>query len=227
VLEGIIKKYPNFQITALLRLSSPEFMERYPQVKAVLGTFDDVSTIETASYEADIIVHAGNSDHEKCVSAILAGLARKTTPSYLIHLSGAGSIADITGQTWEGKVNPKIWSDIADIDEIYNLPEHIRHRKVDRAIADASNDLMKTVTIAPPNIFGQSTGIGSQETHLVPKYVKTVMRVKEVFYLGEGENRQTVVHIQDVVEMFLLLIAQALGGGGKADWGREVHPSEM
>jgi hypothetical protein len=63
-------------------------------------------------------------------------LAKKKTPSYLIHLTGTGCISDHAdpGQTWEGKYNPHQWHDIAEIEELYNLPDSAMHRTVDRWI---------------------------------------------------------------------------------------------
>ena len=52
-----------------------------------------------------------------------------------------------------------------------------------------------------------------------------LLQGKEPFYLGRGENWRAVVHIDDVVDLFALLLQEALLGGGKAQWGREVSQS--
>jgi nucleoside-diphosphate-sugar epimerase len=56
VLEGIYKTYPDLEITALLRSERADFTERYPNVKVVVGTFDDFDIIEKAANEADIVI---------------------------------------------------------------------------------------------------------------------------------------------------------------------------
>ncbi len=56
VLEKILTEFPQLQITALLRSSSSEFKNRYPNVKIVLGDFDSFDVIEKAASEADIVV---------------------------------------------------------------------------------------------------------------------------------------------------------------------------
>lgn len=124
---------------------------------------------------------------------------------------------------WEGLSNPKIWSDIEGIDDIYNLPDTALHRKVDRFIQDASNNLLRTAIICPPDIYGRTAGIGNRTSFMVPMYVETLLKGNKPFYLGRGENFRAVVHINDIVDLFLLLINEALLGGGKAQWGREVH----
>jgi len=87
---------------------------------------------------------------------------------------------------------------------------------------NASNELLKTAIICPPDIYGQNTGVGGRTTFMVPMYVKYVRENKEAFYLGHGENIRAVTHIDDVVDLFLILIEQAVQGGGSAEWGLEV-----
>ena len=81
---------------------------------------------------------------------------------------------------------------------------------------NASNELLKTAIICPPDIYGQNTGIGNRATFLVPEYVKVLLKRKEAFYLGSGENMRAVTHIDDVVALFLLLLEHAIQGGGSA-----------
>jgi len=87
---------------------------------------------------------------------------------------------------------------------------------------DASNDKLKTCIICPPDIYGQNTGVGGRETFLIPQYIKVLLKKKEAFYLGRGENIRAVTHIDDVVSLFILLLGKAIEGGGNAQWGREV-----
>src|SRR5258708_4217281 len=92
---------------------------------------------------------------------------------------------------------------------------------------DADTDLIKTATICPPDIYGQSTSIGKTSTFLVPKYVEALLKHKEAFYLGEGNNIRAVTHIDDVVSLFVIMIEQALQGGGTAEWGKEVCKNKL
>lgn len=148
-------------------------------------------------------------------------MSKKTTPSFLIHLTGTGCISDELQNKWEGKENPHVWQDINEIQEIYDLPDEALHHVVDKAIMDASNDLLKTACICPPDIYGQNMGTGNRATYMVPEYVKALLNKKEAFYLGAGENFRAVAHISDVVGLFLIIIDNALRGGGEAQWGRE------
>jgi nucleoside-diphosphate-sugar epimerase len=168
------------------------------------------------------LIDMGDIDHPGCAAAILSGLSKKKSPSFLIHLTGTGCISDERDQTWEGKFNPHIWHDIEEIKEIYDLPDSAQHHVIDRDIMNASNDLLRTAIICPPDIFGQNTGIGNRATFLVPEYIKVLLEKKEAFYLGSGENMRAVTHINDVVDLFLILLGKAIEDGGNAQWGKEV-----
>lgn len=56
VLEAIIQKYAELDITALLRTPSSEFRNRYSKVDIVVGDFDAFDVIEKASLAADIVI---------------------------------------------------------------------------------------------------------------------------------------------------------------------------
>lgn len=170
----------------------------------------------------NLLQDTGDIDHPGCAAAILEGMKSKTTPGFLIHLTGTGCISDEREQDWTGKYNPHVWSDIAEIKEIYDLPPEAQHHVIDQNIMDASNDLLKTCIICPPDIFGQNTGVGNRATFLVPNYVETLLKEKEAFYLGDGNSMRAVTHIYDVVDLFMILVGEAVKGGGKAQWGREV-----
>lgn len=183
------------------------------------------STLGLALYQLlnNITTDTGDIDHPGCAKAILSGCSKNKNPSFLIHLTGTGCISDEREQTWEGKYNPHIWHDIQEIKEIYDLPESAQHHVIDQKIMDASNDRLKTCIICPPDIYGQNTGLGSRATFLVPEYIKVLLKDKEAFYLGDGENIRAITHIDDVVDLFIILLGKAIEGGGDAQWGREVR----
>ncbi|MCJ1428386.1 hypothetical protein MMC29_006295 [Sticta canariensis] len=219
VLENIVKNHPELQVSALLRSTPEGFVERYPSVSIITGTFNHYPIIQDAAYDADIVIHAGDIEHEVCARAIIAGLTTKETPGFLIHLSGTGSVYDRMRNRWEGLSNPKVWSDLDDIDEIYNLPDTAMQHSIDRLIQYVSNDLLKTAIICPPDIYGQSHGISNRTSLMIPLYVEGLLKGQEPFYLGRGENLRAVVHIDDVVDLFAMLLQEALDGGGIAEWG--------
>jgi len=173
------------------------------------------------------IPDTGDIDHIGCVNAILSGVSERNEPSFLIHLTGTGCISDELRQTWDSRSNPRIWHDVNDIKDLYDLPDDAPHHLIDKKIMDASNGLLKTACIYSADVYGQGTGIGHRTTFLVPTYVKSVLKKKECFYLGAGENIKAVIHITDLVNLFLILLWEALRGGGGAQWGRDVRNTAL
>ena len=223
-MDKIYTDHPELEITALLRNPTDTFTSRYPRAKVVKGTFDDADVIEKAAEQADIVIHAGSTDHLGCVKAVLAGLAKRSRKSLLLHLTGTGSIADImTDQSWIGKFNPRVWNDVRDAQEIYDLPQSVIHRPADTLIADANSDLVKTISVSPPDIYGRGTGPGKKTSFIVPLYVEAAIHKNRAFYFGEGENMRALTHISDVVSLFTLLLDRWLAGGDGLDYGKEVQ----
>jgi nucleoside-diphosphate-sugar epimerase len=165
---------------------------------------------------------AGDNNHVGCLTAILTGLSKRTQPSFLVHLTGTSCISDEAIQTWDGNINPRIWNDITDIEEITSLPEDRLQRPADKMVQEANNDLIKTVCICPPDIYGQARSIGAHTTYMIPMYVKAIIEHKEAFYLGNGENIRAVTHLDDVVDLFVLIIGKYLDGGQELSYGKEV-----
>ena len=56
VLDTIVKKHPEYDITVLLRNVPNTFSERYPKVKIVKGDYDSFDIISKAASEADVVV---------------------------------------------------------------------------------------------------------------------------------------------------------------------------
>ena len=154
-------------------------------------------------------------------------MLRRSGPSFLIHLSGTGIVADWQDQTYLGKLNPKVWSDIDDIDNITSLPDQALHRNVDKIIqeaATANGEKLKTAIVCPPDIYGPGKGPGKTQSVYVPVFLNEIKQVGAAFYAGEGTNTKSWVHIEDLMTVYLKLVEAAVAGGGGGDWGREVRP---
>lgn len=67
MLENIVKKHPELQISALLRSTPKGFVERYPSVSIITGTFNHYLIIQDAAYDADIVIRK-TFDKDLCKS---------------------------------------------------------------------------------------------------------------------------------------------------------------
>ena len=167
----------------------------------------------------------GDSDHERSIKAIIAGLLKSSAPAFLIHLSGTGLLSDWAEPALHGKLNPKVWSDIDDIDEITSRPDKSLHRNVDKIVQAAAaeyGDHLKTAIVCPPDIYGSGLGPGRTQSAYLPIYFAQAKKMGRTFYAGEGNNTRSWVHIDDLMSLYLKLVEAAVDGGEQADWGKQV-----
>jgi len=224
-LHVIATTYPDLEITALARNSDKgaKIASQYPKTKLVYGDLDSTDLLTAEAAKADIIVHTANADHPVAANALVAGLAQRTTPGYLIHTSGTGSLGtpDHLRKTFGVHVEKK-YDDWEGIAEVTNLPADYTHVNVDKIILSASEKnpgKIFTAIVCPPCIYGPGRGPDNQRSIQGPDMTKAVLKRGKGFQVGEGKNRWTEVHVQDLSEVFLGLVTSAMQPeGGKATW---------
>jgi hypothetical protein len=211
-----------------MRKTPANFETKYPDVKILHGTWDDGDILTKAASEADIVVHCGNSDHLGAVTALLNGLVSRGGKGFYIHLGGTAILSDFkdeNGKQYRGRLNPKVYSDIDSIDDVTSRPDGTPHRHTDKAIQEAATkhgDVLKTVIVCPPDIYGKGHGPVKTDSVYFPVFVKEIKRLGYAFYCNEGENVRGWVHIDDLMDIYVKLIEAAAAGGGDVTWGREV-----
>lgn len=97
---------------------------------------------------------------------------------------------------------------------------------VDRAIlrTASKNPSIRTAIVCPPLIYGISKNEnGAREHSAARQYVVDILHRGRGFFLNEGQSRWSTVHIDDLAQLFLILVEQAAQGGGKASWGSEAY----
>ncbi|KAM0712334.1 hypothetical protein Q7P37_011429 [Cladosporium fusiforme] len=218
VLHTIATAHPEYDITVLLRRIPEAFEITYPSITILRGDYDSFDTLASAAEQADIVIHNGDSDHEASLNAILAGLLKRQTPGYLLHLSGTGIVSDwtTTNLSQLGTLNPKIWSDISSINEIKSLPARALHRNTERilhATAAKHGDRVHIAIMCPPDIYGKGKGLGKTQSAFVPLYVREIRKLGgRVFYYGDGTNTRSWVHVDDLMRVYLRVVEAAAAG---------------
>ncbi|EOD47105.1 putative nucleoside-diphosphate-sugar epimerase protein [Neofusicoccum parvum UCRNP2] len=237
VLHTLYAAHPTYAYTVLLRTVPPSFPHLYPAARIIHGDYDDLATLTAAAADADIVVHAGNSDHAPSLRAILDGLTQNPQPGkprFLIHLSGTGLVSDWRRGPY-GAPNPRVHSDADAFDFLTDAPLHGETEELIRqawAAAESSpaGSALRTAVVRPPDIYGRGLGPGRKASYWVPWFVREVLGgpgeegVGAAFYVGEGANSRGWVGLEDVARLYLLLVeAAAERGGDGAGWGREGY----
>ena len=215
-MHTIATSHPEYDITVMLRKVPDAFQSTYPSIKVVHGDYDSVDTITKNASAAEIVVHNGDSDHEKSLNAIISRMLSRSTPRYLLHLSGTGIVSDWANEEYLGKLNPKVWSDISSLAEIQDLPDNALHRNTERILHETVRlhaDKINIAIMCSPDIYGKGKGPGKTHSALIPTYVKQIKHVGgQVFYYGEGTNTRSWVHVDDLTRVYLKVIEAAVSG---------------
>jgi len=227
VLAAVTKAHPEYAVTAILRKVSQNYVDAYPRVKTIVGDYDSADILADAASQSDIVIHAGDSDHKGAMQALLTGLGRRTAPTFLIHLSGTACISDVYSGVF-GVPSPRVWSDVDDIEEIAKLPEDRIHRHVDKLVFEAAathGTHIHTAIMCPPDIYGRGHGPGITQSFMVPFFYDAILAHKSAFYVAKGENVRSLVHIEDVMSLYVHVVEEAvkaLDTGNVRDecWGK-------
>jgi len=229
-LYAIANTYPDLEITALVRNSDKgaKVASQYAKIRLVYGTLDDIELLTKEAAGTDIVVHTADCDHVASAHALVAGLQRSGRKTYLIHTSGTGILSweDFGANTYGGK-RETIYDDWEGIKEVTSLPDEAVHRNVDKIILGAntvSSGNIHTAIICPPCIYGPGRGPDNQRSVQVYDMVKAALSRGKGFVVGDGENKWTQVHVQDLSDVYLGLVTAALTPGGKkATWNEEGY----
>ncbi|CAH0047337.1 unnamed protein product [Clonostachys solani] len=231
-LSIIVEAHPEWSIRCLVRNNDKGALitAKYPGIQLVYGELDSVDIIEQEAKDADIVYHFADCDHEPSAIAIAKGLANHTPdrPGYWIHTSGTGILTypDFANTTF-GQATNEPFDDWDGIEKVLDsIPDHARHRLVDKIVIEAGTklaDRVKTAIVCPPTIYGPGRGPGKTRGAQAYNLANSILAAKQGVLIGKGTNVWTQVHVWDLSNLYLLLGGEAANGGGKATWGREGY----
>lgn len=184
--------------------------------------------IEAASRDADIVINtAPDISHDDGIKAILAGLKGRSQKAYYVHTSGASLIWDEP----EGLKEARMWDDVADIRELSSLKEKHTHAVTDKLARDAASDVNVAI-VSPGFVGGLSPSIEHPTPITTPAILTTARAFGSGFQIAQGENASAWIHVNDLANIFLVLIDDALAALAgtptkRADelqlWGPEAY----
>ncbi|KAG8849565.1 hypothetical protein FRB96_000715 [Tulasnella sp. 330] len=237
ILVAFSQKHPEFCYAALVRNPGDNTAIEKLDVRIIQGSTSDIRLIESEVSEHDIIVNCANADDLSLAKAIVDGLSRRVAgsgkkgtrkPMY-IHTSGTGVVKDQPTGAFQGG---KIYDDDNE-EDIRSIGPNQPHRNVDLLIFNAGDTgAIETYIIAPSTIYGTGRGpvrnstsryqLAPHPTKLyavihkmaLPLQVNGMIRIalkeKEVLRVGAGTNEWNNVHIDDLMDLYTLVLDLAL-----------------
>ncbi len=173
-------------------------------IESVLGNLDDPEIITKTAHEADAVIHAASADHPGSVVTLIAALER--SGKTLICTTGSGIVVDSADGEYAGSV---VYAEDTYFEAVpFRRPRVAMNRLVREAAIDKG---IRSVVICPPMIYGKGRGLQPDSDQL-PKIIALSKQAGAGVYFGKGLNRYSNVHIDDLVELYLLALEKAPGG---------------
>jgi nucleoside-diphosphate-sugar epimerase len=192
------------QVVGLVRSAESIPLLKDRGIESVVGTLDDSEILTNAAHDADAVIHAASADHPGSVVTLIAALER--SGKALIYTTGSGIVADSAAGEYAGSV---VYTEDTYFEPVpFRRPRVAMNHLVRQAAIDKG---IRSVVICPSMIYGKGRGLHPDSDQL-PKLIGLSKQVGAGVYFGKGLNRYSNVHIDDLVELYLLALEKAPGG---------------
>jgi nucleoside-diphosphate-sugar epimerase len=192
------------QVVGLVRSAESIALLKDRGIESVLGNLDDPEIITKTAHEVDAVIHAASADHAGAVVTLIAALER--SGKTLICTTGSGIAADSAAGEYA--------TSAVLTEDSYFEPVPFRRPRVamNRLVREAAIDKgIRSIVICPSMIYGKGRGLQPDSDQL-PKLIALSKQVGAGVYFGKGLNRYSNVHIDDLVDLYLLALEKAPGG---------------
>ncbi len=190
------------EVSGLVRPERSAEQVRALGITPVHGTLDDVEVLGAAAVRADVVVNAANADHEPSARALLGAIAG--TGKTYIHTSGSS----IVGTQSAGERVDDIFDESTPF-----TPSGGRAARValNEYISSFKDKGVRPVIVCPSLIYGIGHG-PARHSIQVPWLIALAKKAGVAGHYGAGENIWSNVHIDDLVDLYLLALASAPAG---------------
>jgi len=192
-----------YTVRGLVRSESKAEQLKAMGIEPVLGTLDDSELLTREARASEGVINAADSDHLGAIDAFIEGLQGTGRP--LIHTSGSSVIGDDVGGN---ALSPNIFDE--DTPLIVEPKKAARHA-IDERVRAAASQGIRSIVLCNTMIYGTGRGLHPDSVQ-IPPLVNQARKNGVVRVVGQGINRWSNVHIDDVVALYLLAFENAPAG---------------
>jgi nucleoside-diphosphate-sugar epimerase len=193
-----------YKVSGLVRTKEKALLLKERGIEPILGTLDDSETLTSAAQQADAVIHAASADHPGSVVTLIAALERRGKT--LIYTTGSGIAADSAAGEYASSV---VYTEDSYLEPVpFRRPRVAMNALVRQAAIDKG---IRSIVICPSMIYGPGRGLQPDSDQL-PKLIALSRQVGAGVYFGKGLNRYSNVHIDDLVDLYVLALEKAPGG---------------
>jgi nucleoside-diphosphate-sugar epimerase len=201
-------------ILGLVRSKEKAVQLRDHGIEPVLGTLADFEIIAQTSGSSDAVINAASADDSFSVDAIIKGLSHSGKP--FIHTSGTSVVSDRAA----GEYSEAVFNEDSPFEP---LPERMMRVAIDRAVLKSAQLGIRSIVIRPSLIYGRGYGLNPHSIQ-IPHLIELARKYGVARHVGRGLNVWSHVHIDDIVDLYLLALAEAptcslfYAENGEAPW---------
>jgi nucleoside-diphosphate-sugar epimerase len=172
-------------------------------ITPVLGSLENAGLLQQEARLADGVINAASSDNLGAVTALIEALAG--SGKLLIHTSGTSVVAD---DACGARAAPDTITEEMPVEP---QPAKAARAAIDKLVVDAAKRGMRSVVLCNSMIYGRGRGLQPHSVQ-IPRLVEQARRNGVSRHIGAGLNIWSNVHIDDVVELYLLALKKARPG---------------
>lgn len=172
-------------------------------VEPVVGDLNDADLLIREAKQADGVINAASADHSESVQALIKGLEGSSKP--FIHTSGSSIVGDdVRGS----QRTESIFDEYTPL-VVQKLKQP--RRDIDLMVLGASTNDVRSIVICPSLVYGVGRGLNPKSIQ-IPFLAENAQKQGVVQIVGAGLNTWSNIHIDDVVDLYLLALSKAPAG---------------
>ncbi|KAL1409546.1 hypothetical protein Q8F55_003530 [Vanrija albida] len=212
--------FKNASVYALVRNPASSAAVEELNATPLVGTLDDAAAVEKLVLDNEIstIVHMADVMNEAHERALLGALAKVQTDNekHYITIASGDSYGNVSKF---GRHDP-----VSDLEDLYAAaaaaPPYMG-RALETAIHDLAEEAgIKSYIVYAPLVYGKGLGFGNQTSVQIPAVIRGAYHHREANHSHPGDEGWSIVHVEDIADLFLKLLAATLPGGYPAKSGK-------
>jgi nucleoside-diphosphate-sugar epimerase len=172
-------------------------------IEPVISDLNDTDLLIREAKQADGVINAASADHSESVQALIKGLAGSSKP--MIHTSGSSIVGDdVRGS----QRTESIFDEYTPL-VVQKLKQP--RRNIDLSVLGSATSDVRSIVICPSLIYGVGRGLNPKSIQ-IPFLAENAQKLGVVQIVGAGQNVWSNIHIDDVVDLYVLALAKAPAG---------------
>ena len=162
------------------------------------GSLNDPAGVASAAREADAVIHAASTGGADAPQA-----DRQTVEAIIGALEGTNKPFIYTSGVWVmGNTGESVATEESQLDP---TPLVAWRPAVEQLVLDAARRGVRSIVLRPGMVYGRGGGS-------VAEFIESARKSGAARYIGTGENRWSLVHLDDLADLYVRALEDAQAG---------------